>query len=183
MPFARVRGAFANPHLPEGGGRYAPGAAQSASCGCQAAHDIGRAAFDATQKAGRGVHCASDKGRDAEDMVQGAEGVIRVPFRICHLPEDALRSADDTLQETRCALQKTCCAMHCTGCAMHLTEDVKSRLQQIFYIEYKPLCPTPLALGVDGLVRSWQEIGTLTLHAASPPPHRERAPQHRQRAC
>ena len=31
-------------------------------------------------------------------------------------------------------------------------------------MEYKPLVPTPRVLGGGGLVRSWQEIGTLSLH-------------------
>lgn len=60
--------------------------------------------------------------------MRDAGGVMRLPFRIRHLPEDALRSAEDTQRMTQCALQKTRDGVQSAECAMHLTADVESAL-------------------------------------------------------
>ena len=97
------------------------------------------------------------------------------------LPRCAPHQAVDTQQRTFCGTPKTACgrrqARGVCRIARYNEREARPISQRtgnrpcvaIFYIEYKPLVPTPLALGVGGLVRSWQEIGMLTskCHAAA----------------
>ncbi|KMK64729.1 hypothetical protein IMCC21224_13264 [Puniceibacterium sp. IMCC21224] len=92
-----------------------------------------------------------------------------------------LQSTRPTRPKTRCRAQKTPCIGRDARCRERGTRCIERGARcirqwtsnrprgPIFYIEYKPLMPSPLVLGEGGLVRRWQEIGTLTskCHAAA----------------
>ena len=108
----------------------------------------------------------------------------RIPHRTCAIRHHARcrrHMTSGTRQKTCCRARKTPskgrdarCRERRARCIERVARCICQRTSNrpgwpIFYIEYKPLVPSPLVLGEGGLVRSWQEIGTLTskCHAAA----------------
>lgn len=134
----------------------------------------GRPAFDAERLTCCDFQFPKDGRRMPASGTHLTRDVILLP---CCAPQQAV----DAQQRTSCGTPKTACGRreargicHIARCNEREARPISQRTENrpcaaIFYIEYKSLLPTPLALGVDGLVRSWQEIGTLTskCHAAA----------------
>ena len=156
-PSGGMRGAWCVAPGAEGTLHATPDVSPFARCGPQMTRDIRHAPFYASQETRRiphGTWTIRHHARCRRHMPSGAR----------QKPCCRARKTRSKGRDARCRERGTRCIERLARCICQRTSDRPAR--PIFYIEYKPLVPSPLVLGEGGLVRSWQEIGTYTSHGA-----------------
>jgi hypothetical protein len=170
VPLGGIRGAWTVAQGAESITHAAVDVIQSARCGPQMTRDRRRAPMTVTQQ----TRC----------MTHGTCGIPHharcgnlEPSATRQKPCCMARKTPSKGRDARCRQRGTRCIERLARCICQRTSNRPQR--PIFYIEYKPLVPSPLVLGEGGLVRSWQEIGTYTSHGQQSQTDRSGAPSDR----
>ena len=144
---------------PDSGAQGTDAAIQVARCFCQKTCCIRHPPRHVKRGTRREVHATPCMKRDARCVLQSTRPT-------CPKTRGSAQKTRCIGRDARCRERGTRYIERVARCICQRTSNRPRR--PIFYIEYKPLMPSPLVLGEGGLVRRWQEIGTLTskCHAA-----------------